>query len=78
MLISDYLLKIFRSTVIALPKTASKFARDLQTALTAMLNKPSLAGGGLSAVVACFCAVIRGQTQDFSHFIEVFSRSISG
>ena len=38
--ICEYLLKIFRSAVVGLPKTASKFAKDLQQALIPMINKP--------------------------------------
>lgn len=44
-LISDYLLKIFRSAVMAMPKSTSKFSRDLQAALVPMLNKPGSSTG---------------------------------
>jgi cohesin loading factor subunit SCC2 len=39
-LICDYLLKIFRCAVVVMPRTASKFAKDLQGALLPMLNRP--------------------------------------
>lgn len=43
--ISDYLLRIFRAAVVAMPKTSTKFGRDLQGALVPMLNKPSQSVG---------------------------------
>lgn len=87
-LICDYLLKIFRSTVIAMPKTSSKFAGNLQAALLPMLNRPSsnltvssassVEGSvadspaqTLQEIVSCFCAVVRGQTHDFTKMIVV-------
>ncbi|BGP35332.1 Sister chromatid cohesion protein 2 [Rhodotorula toruloides] len=68
--ISDYLFRIFRAAVIAMPKTSSKFGKDLQTALMPMLNKPSQST--LQEVMACFCAVVHGQTQDYTTMIRVF------
>ncbi|GAA5958783.1 hypothetical protein JCM21900_004761 [Sporobolomyces salmonicolor] len=75
--ISDYLLKIFRGAVLAMPKTASKFGRDLQAALLPMLNRPSHLLQTMQEVVACFAAVVRGQTQDFDTMIKVFSVSMN-
>ncbi|BGP51653.1 Sister chromatid cohesion protein 2 [Rhodotorula kratochvilovae] len=74
--ISDYLLRIFRAAVVAMPKTASKFGRDLQGALVPMLNKPSQNLTTLQEVVACFCAVVHGQTQDFATMFRVFAVSL--
>ncbi|GAA6048643.1 hypothetical protein JCM3770_001996 [Rhodotorula araucariae] len=74
--ISDYLLRIFRAAVVAMPKTASKFGRDLQGALVPMLNKPSQSVPTLQEVVACFCAVVHGQTQDYATMVRVFSVSL--
>jgi cohesin loading factor subunit SCC2 len=42
---SDYLLKIFRTTIPHMPKTATKFGHALQVALQPMILKPSTAGG---------------------------------
>ncbi|GAA6060785.1 hypothetical protein JCM10212_005434 [Sporobolomyces blumeae] len=75
--ISDYLLKIFRSAVLAMPKTASKFGRDLQTALLPMLNRPSPQVQTMQEVIACFAAVVRSQTQDFDTMIKVFGVSMT-
>lgn len=74
-----------------MPKTSSKFGKDLQTALMPMLNKPSQSVQAssrssrsrttadlgshpqtLQEVMACFCAVVHGQTQDFTTMIRVF------
>ncbi|GAA5875871.1 hypothetical protein JCM1840_002960 [Sporobolomyces johnsonii] len=75
--ISDYLLKIFRGAVLAMPKTASKFGRDLQAALLPMVNRPSHLLQTMQEVVACFAAVVRGQTQDFDTIIKVFGVSMN-
>jgi cohesin loading factor subunit SCC2 len=40
-MISDYLLKIFRSCVPSMPKSAVKFANSLQSTLLMMINKPA-------------------------------------
>ncbi|GLB45503.1 putative sister chromatid cohesion protein [Lyophyllum shimeji] len=45
---SDYLLKIFRVSIPHMPKTAAKFAQELQTALQPMIIKPS--GGGVQVL----------------------------
>ncbi|KAM0747229.1 hypothetical protein T439DRAFT_97198 [Meredithblackwellia eburnea MCA 4105] len=70
--LSDYLLKIFRSTMSTLPKGSSQFSRDLQATLFPMLNKPSSNLSFQQEVVACFCAVVRGQTHDFAKLITVY------
>ncbi|KPV73441.1 uncharacterized protein RHOBADRAFT_55179 [Rhodotorula graminis WP1] len=75
-IISDYLLRIFRAAVVAMPKSATKFGRDLQAALMPMLNKPTHNVSILQGVVACFCAVVHGQTQDFATMIRAFVASL--
>ncbi|SCV73614.1 BQ2448_6044 [Microbotryum intermedium] len=75
-IVSDYLLKIFRSAVTTMPKTSTKFAKELQSALMPMLNKPSSSAMTLQEVVACYCAVVRGQTHDFGAMINVFRVSV--
>ncbi|GAA5844309.1 hypothetical protein JCM9279_001763 [Rhodotorula babjevae] len=74
--ISDYLLRIFRAAVVVMPKSATKFGRDLQAALMPMLNKPTHNVSILQGVVACFCAVIHGQTQDFATMLRAFAASL--
>ncbi|ORY37374.1 sister chromatid cohesion C-terminus-domain-containing protein, partial [Leucosporidium creatinivorum] len=71
-LISDYLLKIFRSSISSMPKSNSKMGKELQAALTPMINKPPPSLATLQEIVACFCAVILGQTHDFSKLISFF------
>ncbi|KAK4701477.1 cohesin loading factor subunit SCC2, partial [Phenoliferia sp. Uapishka_3] len=75
--VCDYLLKIFRSTVTALPKGSSQFSRDLQQALTPMINKPSSNLAYQQEVMACYCAVIRGQTHDFTRMISIYKACLS-
>ncbi|GAA5903419.1 hypothetical protein JCM8208_001915 [Rhodotorula glutinis] len=75
-IISDYLLRIFRAAVVAMPKSATKFGRDLQAALMPMLNKPTHNVSILQGVVACFCAVVHGQTQDFATMLRAFVASL--
>ncbi|GAA5926432.1 cohesin-loading factor complex subunit SCC2 [Sporobolomyces koalae] len=74
-IVSDYLLKIFRESVLAMPKTSSKFGRDLQAALLPMLNRPSTQT--IQAVISCFAAVVWSQTHDFSMLVKVFCVSTS-
>ncbi|GAA6021361.1 hypothetical protein JCM10207_002022 [Rhodosporidiobolus poonsookiae] len=71
-MISDYLLRIFRAAVLAMPKSSTKFGRDLQASLVPMLNKPSQSVATLQEVVACFCAVVHSQTQDYATMLRVF------
>ncbi|KAK7023031.1 sister chromatid cohesion protein [Favolaschia claudopus] len=56
---SDYLLKIFRASIPHMPRTAIKFAQELQKALQPMVIKPSSVAGlqGLQETVACICIV---------------------
>ncbi|GAA5983631.1 hypothetical protein JCM10908_000358 [Rhodotorula pacifica] len=75
-IISDYLLKMFRSAMLAMPRSSSKFGRDLQAALVPMLNKPSNSVSTLQDVVACFCAVVHSQTQDYATMIRVFRATL--
>lgn len=42
---TDYLLKIFRASIPHMPRTAIKFAQELQTALQPLILKPSPVGG---------------------------------
>ncbi|KAH8915687.1 ARM repeat-containing protein [Atractiella rhizophila] len=74
--ISDYLLKTFRLCVKSMPKSASKFAHDLQATLMPMINKPSNINNnfqqGLQELIACFCAVVNYQTKEYSKVISVF------
>lgn len=44
-LVSEFVLRIFNVTLPSMPKSSSKFARDLQAVLLPMLNKPSPLGG---------------------------------
>lgn len=64
--ISDTLLKVFRSCVNTLGKGTSKFPRDLQAALLPMLNKPSPSASvnvrGLLTSLRCRMLMARPQT----------------
>ncbi|KAF5374102.1 hypothetical protein D9615_008832 [Tricholomella constricta] len=69
---SDYLLKIFRTSIPHMPKTAAKFAQELQTALQPMIIKPS--GGGVQVLqesVACMCIVVQHLTHDFTRLVNL-------
>ncbi|KAG5653655.1 hypothetical protein H0H81_011615 [Sphagnurus paluster] len=69
---TDYLLKIFRASIPHMPKTAAKFAQELQTALQPMIIKPS--GGGVQALqesVACMCIVVQHLTHDFTRLVNL-------
>ncbi|GJE95924.1 sister chromatid cohesion protein-like protein [Phanerochaete sordida] len=72
-IISDYLLRIFRSSIPHLPKTAKAFGQELQTALQPMILKPSTASGimGLQETVACLCAVVQHLTLEFKRLVSL-------
>ncbi|KAF4617468.1 hypothetical protein D9613_005695 [Agrocybe pediades] len=71
---SDYLLKIFRTSIPHMPKTAAKFGQELQAALQPMIIKPSGAGGVqiLQETVACMCVVVQHLTHDFVRVVNLF------
>ncbi|KZS93606.1 hypothetical protein SISNIDRAFT_485224 [Sistotremastrum niveocremeum HHB9708] len=70
-ILADYLLKIFRVYIPRVPRTATKFAADLQQALQPMVLKPSAAGGfgGLREAVACYCATIQYLSHDYKSLV---------
>ncbi|KAL8277535.1 hypothetical protein RQP46_010090 [Phenoliferia psychrophenolica] len=74
--LSDFLLKIFRSTVSALPKGSSEFSRRLQAQLTPMISKPSSNLVYQQEIVACFCAVVRRQTHDFTKMVGIYKQCL--
>ncbi|KAK7056612.1 Sister chromatid cohesion protein 2 [Paramarasmius palmivorus] len=70
---ADYLLKIFRSSIPSMPKTAIKFGQELQLALQPMIIKPSNVGGlaALQESVACICVVVQYLTHDFVRLVSL-------
>ncbi|KAJ7211043.1 hypothetical protein B0H12DRAFT_389308 [Mycena haematopus] len=70
---NDYLLKIFRASIPHMPRTAIKFAQELQAAIQPMILKPSPMGGlqGLQELVACLCTVVQCLTHDFPRLIAL-------
>ncbi|KAF7357525.1 Sister chromatid cohesion protein [Mycena sanguinolenta] len=70
---NDYLLKIFRASIPHMPRTAIKFAQELQAAIQPMVLKPSPLGGlqGLQELVACLCTVVQCLTHDFPRLIAL-------
>ncbi|EJD50599.1 hypothetical protein AURDEDRAFT_182486 [Auricularia subglabra TFB-10046 SS5] len=68
---SDYLLKIFRSSIPLMPKTAAKFGVELQQTLQPMIVKPSSSGGlqALQETVACMCSVVQHLTHDYVRLV---------
>ncbi|KAJ6584574.1 hypothetical protein B0H19DRAFT_980202 [Mycena capillaripes] len=70
---TDYLLKIFRASIPHMPRTAIKFAQELQAALQPLVIKPSPAGGlqGLQETVACMCTVVQCLTHDFPRLVNL-------
>ncbi|KAJ7065085.1 hypothetical protein B0H15DRAFT_872762, partial [Mycena belliarum] len=69
---TDYLLKIFRVSIPHMPRTAIKFAQELQTALQPMVIRPS-AGSlqSLQETVACLCTVVQCLTHDFPRLVAL-------
>ncbi|KAG1749340.1 hypothetical protein EDB19DRAFT_1682083 [Suillus lakei] len=73
LVISDYLLKIFRITIPHMPKTAVKFGQELQLVLQPMIVKPSQIGGvvSLQESVACMCGAVQHLTHDFNRLVAL-------
>ncbi|EGN98100.1 hypothetical protein SERLA73DRAFT_109431 [Serpula lacrymans var. lacrymans S7.3] len=72
-IITDYLLKIFRASVPHMPRTSVKLGQELQLLLQPMILKPSTIGGvqGLQESVACMCAVVQNLTHDFNRLVAL-------
>ncbi|KAJ7081353.1 hypothetical protein B0H15DRAFT_924231 [Mycena belliarum] len=76
---TDYLLKIFRVSIPHMPRTAIKFAQELQTALQPMVIRPSAGSlqvrlsslSSLQETVACLCTVVQCLTHDFPRLVAL-------
>ncbi|KAG2115459.1 hypothetical protein DEU56DRAFT_932992 [Suillus clintonianus] len=73
LVVSDYLLKIFRLSIPHMPKTAVKFGQELQLVLQPMIVKPSHIGGvvSLQESVACMCGAVQHLTHDFNRLVAL-------
>ncbi|KAI6114285.1 sister chromatid cohesion C-terminus-domain-containing protein [Pisolithus sp. B1] len=73
LVISDYLLRVFRISIPHMPKTAVKFGQDLQLVLQPMIVKPSNVGGVvcLQESVACMCGSVQHLTHDFHRLVAL-------
>ncbi|KIP08264.1 hypothetical protein PHLGIDRAFT_127100 [Phlebiopsis gigantea 11061_1 CR5-6] len=71
--IADYLLRIFRTSIPHLPKTAKTFGQELQVALQPMILKHSGTSGvsGLQETVACLCTVVQHLTLEFKRLVSL-------
>ncbi|KAF9220470.1 hypothetical protein BS17DRAFT_739205 [Gyrodon lividus] len=71
--VSDYLLRVFRTSIPHMPKTAVKFGQELQLILQPMIVKPSNIGGVvcLQESVACMCGVVQYLTHDFYRLVAL-------
>lgn len=70
--IMDLLLRIFRSCLPHMPKTASAFAESLEKSLRPLVNRPPPKAGLhlLQELIACYCAVIITHTRNFRLLIQ--------
>ncbi|KAI6042629.1 sister chromatid cohesion C-terminus-domain-containing protein [Pisolithus marmoratus] len=73
LVVSDYLLRVFRISIPHMPKTAVKFGQDLQLVLQPMIVKPSNVGGVvcLQESVACMCGSVQHLTHDFHRLVAL-------
>ncbi|KAG0704778.1 hypothetical protein DFH29DRAFT_981273 [Suillus ampliporus] len=73
LVVSDYLLKIFRISIPHMPKTAVKFGQELQLVLQPMIVKPSHIGAvvSLQESVACMCGAVQHLTHDFNRLVAL-------
>ncbi|CDS02114.1 hypothetical protein [Sporisorium scitamineum] len=70
--IMDLLLRIFRSCLPHMPKTALAFAESLENSLRPLVNRPPPKAGLhlLQELIACYCAVITTHTHNFRLLIQ--------
>ncbi|KAJ1021124.1 hypothetical protein NDA16_003910 [Ustilago loliicola] len=70
--IMDLLLRIFRSCLPHMPKTALAFAESLEKSLRPLVNRPPPKAGLhlLQELIACYCAVITTHTHNFRLLIQ--------
>ncbi|GAC94663.1 DNA repair and meiosis protein [Pseudozyma hubeiensis SY62] len=70
--IMDLLLRIFRSCLPHMPKTALAFADALEKSLRPLVNRPPPKAGLhlLQELIACYCAVIITHTHNFKLLIQ--------
>ncbi|KAG6336273.1 hypothetical protein ID866_2827 [Astraeus odoratus] len=73
LVVSEYLLRVFRISIPHMPKTAIKFGQDLQLVLQPMIVKPSNTGGVacLQESVACMCGAVQYLTHDFHRLVAL-------
>ncbi|KAG8885372.1 Sister chromatid cohesion protein 2 [Tulasnella sp. 332] len=69
--IADYILKMYCVCIPHLPKTATQFAKELQTTLSGHIQKPTNPAM-LPDCIACFCAVVKYLTHDFGRVVGLF------
>ncbi|WVQ94119.1 hypothetical protein IAU59_001197 [Kwoniella sp. CBS 9459] len=68
---NELLLRIFRTCIPHMPKTASTFATDLTKSLMPMISKPAGGFQALKETIGCFCAVTNYLTKDWTRLINV-------
>ncbi len=70
--IMDLLLRIFRSCLPHMPRTALAFAEALEKSLRPLVNRPPPKAGLhlLQELIACYCAVITTHTHNFRLLIQ--------
>lgn len=70
--IMDLLLRIFRSCLPHMPKTALAFAQALEQSLRPLVNRPPPKAGLhlLQELIACYCAVVITHTHNFRLLVQ--------
>ncbi|WVR03096.1 hypothetical protein IAU60_000086 [Kwoniella sp. DSM 27419] len=68
---NELLLRIFKTCIPFMPRTASSFASDLTKALMPMISKPAGGFQALREIIGCFCAVTVNLTKDWIRLITV-------
>lgn len=59
-----------------MPKTASNFARTLESKLLPMVNKASGGAAGLQESIACLCAVVNNLTQSYERLVKLLGSCV--
>lgn len=68
---NELLMRIFRLSIPAMPRTASSFAIELTNKLKPMIQKPSGGFPIMKETIGCYCAVVNHLTKDYKGLMNI-------
>lgn len=73
-IITDHLLKVFRTSIPHMAKNVQNFGLEIQSTLQSMVIKPTLGFGVLQESIACLCCVVKHITHE-AHLLVSLMKS---